>query len=66
MMNIDKTMDDAWLTFSEWAEREYKAGFVAGYSGNVAPDEERFTKVFIWGYSAGYEFSQIRDQQNTH
>jgi len=60
MMKIDKAMDSAWRNFSEWAEREYKAGFVAGYAGNTSPDET-FNKVFVEGFKRGYEFSQMQD-----
>lgn len=60
MMRIDKAMDSAWRNYREWAEREYKAGFVAGYAGNVTPDDT-FNKVFIEGYGRGYEFSQMQD-----
>lgn len=63
MMNIDKAMNQAWSVYSEWAEREYKAGFVAGYAGNVIPDET-FNKVFIEGFGRGYEFNQMQEQLN--
>jgi hypothetical protein len=63
MMNIDKAMNQAWSMYSEWAEREYKAGFVAGYAGNVIPDET-FNKVFIEGFGRGYEFNQMQEQLN--
>lgn len=63
MMNIDKAMNQAWSVYSEWAEREYKAGFVAGYAGNVTPDET-FNKVFIEGFGRGYEFNQMQEQLN--
>ena len=60
MMGIDKAMDSSWRNFSEWAEREYRAGFVAGYAGNVTPDDT-FNKVFIEGFRKGYEHSQMQD-----
>ena len=63
MMGIDKAMNTAWRNYSEWAEREYKAGFVAGYAGNIAPDDT-FNKVFIEGYGRGYEFSRMQDHAN--
>lgn len=63
MMGIDKAMDSAWRNFSDWAEREYRAGFVAGYAGNVTPDDT-FNRVFIEGFRKGYEFSQMQDYNN--
>ena len=63
MMGIDKAMDTAWRNYSEWAEREYRAGFVAGYAGNVSPDDS-FNKVFVEGFRKGWEFSQMQDHTN--
>lgn len=63
MMGIDKAMNTAWRNYSEWAEREYRAGFVAGYAGNVTPDDT-FNKVFTEGFRKGYEFSQLQDYNN--
>ena len=65
MLGIDKDVNEAWGAYSEWAERQFKAGYIAGSAGDVAPDNT-FSAVFTAGYLRGYEVSQIQDQRTIY
>lgn len=60
-LDIDKEMAARWESFAQYAERQFKNGFVAGYTDREEPQIASFP--FKAGFSEGYWFSQMRDQK---
>ena len=62
-LGIDKPMNMGWLAYTEWAEKEYKAGFLAGYVYDESPDASA-SHVYKDGYGQGYAFAQMSGNSN--